>query len=74
MSWAVPNVVMVENSRIWVALAVSTTSWFALDTTIVLMAGALPFAVFNIAVMLAADVALIATYRQFFPARSAARA
>ena len=58
----------------WVALAVSTTSWFALDTTIVLLAGALPFAVFNIVVMLAADVALIATYRQFFPARGVAPA
>lgn len=58
----------------WVSLAASTGTWFVLDTAIVLSAGALPFAVFNIAVMLAADVALIATYRQFFPARGVAHA
>lgn len=53
----------------WWAVATSTTVWFVLDTAVALSFGAYAYAVFNVAVFAAVDVALLATARQVLGGR-----
>ncbi|MEQ9639998.1 MAG: hypothetical protein RIM84_08235 [Alphaproteobacteria bacterium] len=53
----------------WWALAVSATVWFVLDTAVALSFGAYAYAVFNVAVIVAVDIPLLATARHFLGER-----
>lgn len=53
----------------WWALAVSATAWFALDTAVALSFGAYAYAAFNLAVILAVDIPLLATARDILGGR-----
>jgi hypothetical protein len=49
----------------WWALAASVGVWFVLDTAVALSFGATAYALFNLAVLIAVDLPLLATARTF---------
>ena len=49
----------------WWALAASVGAWFVLDTAVALSFGAAAYALFNLAVLIAIDLPLLATARSF---------
>ena len=53
----------------WWAIAVSATAWFLLDTGVALAFGAWAYVVFNVAVIVALDIALLATAKDFVGSR-----
>ncbi len=53
----------------WWAIALSATVWFVLDTAVALSFGAYAYAIFNVAVIIAVDIPLLATARHFLGSR-----
>ena len=53
----------------WWALATSAGVWFVLDTVVALSFGAYAYAIFNVAVIVAIDIPLLATAKHFLGSR-----